>query len=70
MATKAKGNPTIFPITSTRVPEDVLGSVEDTSMHTRGVDSEGNPIVDLDFDVRLNEANPRAVQTYEAIRAA
>jgi len=69
MAQKAKGNLTIFLNHEYRVPEDVLGSVEDTSMHTRGVDSEGNPIVDLDFDVRLNEANPRAVQTYEAIKS-
>lgn len=68
MAQKAKGNLTIFLNHEYRVPEDVLGSVEDASMHTRGVDSEGNPIVDLDFDVRLNESNPRAVQTFEAIK--
>ncbi len=68
MAEKAKGNLTIFLNHEYRVPEDVLGSVEGTSMQTRGVDSEGNPIVDLDFDVKLNEANPRAVQTYEAIK--
>lgn len=69
MATKAKGNLTIFLNHEYRVPEDVLGSVEDTSMHTRGVDSEGNPIVDLDFDIRLNDSNPRAVQTFEAIKS-
>jgi len=69
MAEKAKGNLTIFLNHEYRVPEDVLGSVEDTSMHTRGVDSEGNPIVDLDFDIRLNESNPRAVQTFEAIKS-
>ena len=68
MAQKAKGNLTIFLNHEYRVPEDVLGSVEDTSMHTRGVDSEGNPIVDLDFDVKVNDANPRALQTFEAIR--
>jgi HK97 family phage prohead protease len=69
MAEKAKGNLTIFLNHEYRVPEDVLGSVEDTSMHTRGVDSDGNPIVDLDFDIRLNESNPRAVQTFEAIKS-
>ena len=69
MAEKAKGNLTIFLNHEYRVPEDVLGSVEETSMHTRGVDSEGNPIVDLDFDIRLNESNPRALQTYEAIKS-
>lgn len=69
MATKAQGNLTIFLNHEYRVPEDVLGSVEATQMATRGVDSEGNPIVDLDFDVRLNESNPRAVQTYEAIKS-
>jgi HK97 family phage prohead protease len=69
MAQKAAGNLTIFLNHEYRVPEDVLGSVEKTVMQTRGVDSEGSPIVDLDFDVRLNESNPRAVQTYEAIKS-
>jgi len=69
MAEKAKGNLTIFLNHEYRVPEDVLGSVEATTMNTRGVDSEGAPIVDLDFDIRLNDSNPRALQTYEAIKS-
>jgi phage head maturation protease len=69
MAEKAKGNLTIFLNHEYRVPEDVLGSCKGTSMQTRGVDSEGNPIVDLDFDIDLNDANPRALQTWEAIKS-
>lgn len=69
MASKAQGNLTIFLNHEYRVPEDVLGSVESTAMQTRGVDSEGNPVVDLDFDIVLNDANPRALQTWEAIKS-
>lgn len=69
MAAKARDNMTIFLNHEYRVPEDVLGSVEDTSMATRGVDSDGNPIVDLDFDIRVNESNPRALQTFASIEA-
>lgn len=69
MAAKANGNLTIFLNHEYRVPEDVLGSVEATQMQTRGVDGEGNPIVDLDFDIRLNQSNPRALQTWDAIKS-
>lgn len=69
MSEKAKGNLTIFLNHEYRVPEDVLGSVRESSMSTRGVDSEGNPIVDLDFDIKVNESNPRALQTYESIKS-
>lgn len=69
MAEKARGNLTIFLNHEYKVPEDVLGSVESTSMATRGVDGEGNPIVDLDFDIKVNDSNPRALQTFEAIKS-
>lgn len=69
MAAKAQNNLTIFLNHEYRVPEDVLGSVEATSMQTRGVDTNGSPIVDLDFDVKLNDSNPRALQTFEAIKS-
>jgi len=69
MSEKAKGNLTIFLNHEYRVPEDVLGSVRESSMTTRGVDSEGNPIVDLDFDIKVNESNPRALQTFESIKS-
>lgn len=69
MADKAQGNMTIFLNHEYRVPEDVLGSVTSARMATRGADGNGNPIVDLDFDIRLNDSNPRALQTYEAIKS-
>ena len=61
MAESARNNMTIFLNHSYSVPEDVFGSVEDVQVVQRG------EFVDLDFDISLNEANPRAVQTWEAI---
>jgi hypothetical protein len=67
MADQARQNMTIFLNHSYQVPEDVLGSVKDAQIIQRGSDEEGNPIIDLDFDVSVEDANPRAVQTWEAI---
>ena len=67
MASKARDNMTIFLNHSYNVPEDVLGSCEDAQVIKRGVDGDGNDIIDLDFDISLNETNDRAVKAWEAI---
>jgi len=67
MEKAANNNLTIFLNHSYNVPEDVGGSVERAHIKTRGVDQFGNPNYDLDFDVLINDSNPRAVQTFEAI---
>ena len=67
MEKAANNNLTIFLNHSYNVPEDVGGSVEKAVMKTRGVDQFGNPNYDLDFDIVINESNPRAIQTFEAI---
>lgn len=61
MADSAKDNLTIFLNHSYKVPEDVFGSVEGVAVIQRG------DIWDMDFDIRLNEANERALKTFEAI---
>ncbi len=67
MADKAKQGLTIFLNHRKDVPEDVLGTVEDAHVvHRLGEDK--FPVVDLDFDIRVNEANPRAIQTWETIK--
>lgn len=68
MAKSALENMTIFLNHSYTVPEDVLGSVEDVVLHEAGMGPDG-AIYDLDFDVRVNESNPRAISTWEAIEA-
>jgi len=67
MAEQARDNMTIWLNHSYQVPEDMLGSVRDAQVVQRGIDEEGNPIIDLDLDVSLEEANPRALQTWDAI---
>jgi phage head maturation protease len=67
MAERARGNLTIFLNHEYKVPEDVLGSAETAQVVDRGIDGDGNPVVDLDFDIAVNETNPRAVSTWEAI---
>jgi HK97 family phage prohead protease len=67
MEQAANRNLTIFLNHSYNVPEDVGGSVEKARSYTRGVDHEGNPNYDLDFDIKINAANDRAVKTWEAI---
>lgn len=69
MAYKARGNLTIFLNHEYKVPEDVLGSTEAADVVDRGFDGDGNPVVDLDLDVAVNETNPRAVSTWEAIHS-
>lgn len=56
---------TIFLNHSYQVPEDVFGSVTTATAITRaaGMDL----FKDLDFEVQVNESNPRAVQTADAI---
>jgi HK97 family phage prohead protease len=67
MEQAANNNLTIFLNHSYEVPEDVAGSVESARMKTRGVDAGGNPNYDLDMDILVNDANPRAVKAFEAI---
>ena len=67
MERSANQNLTIFLNHSYDVPEDVAGSVEKAIMKTRGADQDGNPNYDLDMDILVNDANPRAVKTFEAI---
>ena len=69
MAFKARGNMTIFLNHEYKVPEDVLGSTEAADVLDRGFDGDGNPVVDMDLDIAVNETNPRAVSTWEAIHA-
>lgn len=61
MRSSAEGNMTIFLNHKYQVPEDVLGSVEKATLVDKG------DYVDLDFIVRVNESNPRAVQTHQSI---
>ncbi len=62
MRSSAEGNMTIFLNHKYLVPEDVLGSVEKATLIDKG-----NNLVDLDLIVRVNESNPRAVQTHQSI---
>lgn len=67
MERAANNNLTIFLNHSYNVPEDVGGSVEKARSMIRGVDQDGNPNIDLNLDVLINDTNPRAVSTWEAI---
>jgi hypothetical protein len=67
MADQARDNMTIWLNHSYQVPEDMLGSVRDAQVIQRGNDEDGTPIIDLDLDIAVEEANPRAVQTWDAI---
>lgn len=67
MERAANNNLTIYLNHEYRVPEDVAGSVEYAKAHIRGVDQDGNPNVDLDMDIVINDENPRAVQTFKSI---
>jgi hypothetical protein len=62
MAETAKQGMTIFLNHKYQVPEDVLGTVEDAVVVQRGAE-----IWDMDLDIRVEESNPRAVKTHEAV---
>ena len=68
MERAANNDLTIFGNHEYKVPEDVYGTVTTARMKAAGeVDTKGDPIYDLDFDVRVNEVNERAVKTWQAI---
>lgn len=67
MVRDASGNMTIFLNHSYEVPEDVAGSVERASSRVKSVDHAGAPNTDLILDIIVNESNPRAVATWEAL---
>jgi phage head maturation protease len=62
MAATAQQNMTIFLNHKYQVPEDVLGSVEKTEIIQRE-----NGWYDLDFDIKVDEANERAVKAWKQI---
>jgi phage head maturation protease len=62
MAQTAQQNMTLFLNHKYQVPEDVLGSVEAAAIRDAG------GVWDLDFDVRVEESNPRAVSTWMQIQ--
>jgi HK97 family phage prohead protease len=69
MAAQAKvKNMTIFLNHKYAVPEDVFGSTIDTRTTSRSADETGKAIWDLDLDMTVNEANPRAINTYNALK--
>jgi hypothetical protein len=65
MGQVAKGM-TIFLNHEYRVPEDLFGTVTDASSKHIGFDGEQNAVWDLDLDVMINDANPRATQAWQA----
>ena len=67
MLTAANSNLTIFLNHSYNVTEDVAGSVESAHMSTKGVDDKGEPIRLLNFQIVINEKNPRAVEAWESM---
>lgn len=62
MAATAQQNMTIFLNHKYQVPEDVLGSVEAVAIKDAG------GVWDLDFDIRVEESNERAVKTWTQIQ--
>lgn len=68
MAETAASNMTVMLNHKYEVPEDTFGSVEEAHVVQRGTDATGMPIWDLDFIVRVDESNPRAVQTWNSIQ--
>jgi hypothetical protein len=68
MEKAANNNLTIFGNHSYQVPEDVYGSVDHARLKSANtVDDAGDPIYDLDFNIRINDENDRAVKTWKAI---
>ena len=68
MENSANRNLTIFLNHDYTVPEDVGGSVERAIRRTRDVDHAGNPNIDLELDIVMDDTNPRAVQTWNSIQ--
>lgn len=67
MATSAlQKQMTIFLNHQYKVPEDVFGSTTASKSVVR-LDADGSPVTDMDLEMLLNETNPRAVQTYDAV---
>jgi hypothetical protein len=71
MAAQAKSkNMTIFLNHKYAVPEDVFGSTVDTRTTSRTQGADGKAVWDFDLDMVVNESNPRAVNTYAALKDA
>ena len=69
MERAANDNMTIFVNHSYNVPEDVIGSAESAVLKRRQeTDEDGNPLYDLELQVVLDEGNPRALKTFEAVQ--
>lgn len=68
MERAANSNLTMFLNHSYNVPEDVAGSVRKASVTSFGVDAEGAPIYDLDYQFRVNRVNKRAIESFHSIR--
>jgi HK97 family phage prohead protease len=66
---KEKGM-TIFLNHRYAVPEDVMGKTIDTKTVSRATGDDGKAIYDFDLDLEVNQTNPRAVNTYAAIKDA
>jgi hypothetical protein len=64
---KSKGM-TIFLNHSYKFPEDVFGKTTDAKIISRANDANGKAVYDLDLEIVLNEANPRALETYASIK--
>lgn len=71
MAKQAKDkNMTIFLNHRYAVPEDVMGKTIDTRSVSRAHEKDGTAIWDFDLDLEVNETNPRALNTWAAIKEA
>jgi len=68
MERDANNNLTIFLNHSYNVPEDVAGSVVKAVLVKRGVDGDGNPNYDLDYDIEIDQTNERAVKAFTSIK--
>lgn len=69
MQRAANNNLTLFLNHSYNVPEDVGGSITKAEIMARDVDQDGRPNYDLDIEGVINEANPRALQTFSALES-
>jgi len=59
---------TIFRNHSYSVPEDVMGTATGGRVVKRGEDENGNAVYDFDIDMTINDANPLAIESWEAIK--